>query len=139
MCLRKHTTVCCQILQLCFLGISSIVKEFNNYVNQLLKSNLKVTFRQRIFSVINSSRLLAPLDLAFLSYRIQAHQTSLREVPTGTRLIRGKNHKVCVCEESLPCSTVGSGACFLRQAEASEHCWLLTEIVPGQGWHHCSS
>lgn len=74
---ETHHSLMLDTLQLCFLAIPSIVKEFDNCANQLLKSNQKVVFRGRIFSVISSSRLLATLDLAFLSYRIQVLLCSL--------------------------------------------------------------
>lgn len=74
---ETHHSLMLDTLQLCFLAIPSIVKEFDNCANQLLKSNSKVVFRGRIFSVISSSRLLATLDLAFLSYRIQVSLCSL--------------------------------------------------------------
>lgn len=103
MCARVwgNTAVCCRIHELCFLAAPIMVKKFKNCANQLLKTNSKVIFRQEIFSVVNSSRLQATLDLVFLSYRIQAILALIWAIPPEGVLMGGRDDKVRGCGECL--------------------------------------
>lgn len=75
----------------------------------MLKSNSKVIFRGRIFSVINSSRLLATLYLAFLAYRIQVHSGLTMCGSYRKSVDKGGITRCAFEKKALPCSTVGSG------------------------------
>ena len=75
----------------------------------MLKSNSKVIFRGRIFSVINSSRLLATLDLAFLAYRIQVHSGLTMCSSYRNSVDKGGITRCAFEKKVLPCSTAGSG------------------------------
>lgn len=126
-----NTAVCCRILDLCFLATPIIVKKLNNCANRLLKTNLKVIFRQEIFSVINSSRLQTTLDLVFLSYRIQVLALIWAVPPEGV-LIRGGNDKVHGWGECLDFQGSLEWNTLSQTAGVPQPCWLLTHVIPAR-------
>lgn len=133
-----NTAVCCRILDLCFLATPIIVKKFNNCANQLLKTNLKVIFRQEIFSVINSLGLQATLDLIFLSYRIQAILALIWAVPPEGVLIGGGGKWQGAWLRRVPWLPG-----LFRVEHAFSDSWSSPALLasdschPGQGWYHC--